>query len=112
MAIAFITHPDCLLHEPGPEHPERAERLAAIEDRLLVQRLDLLVTHYEAPLATREQLLRVHSSEHLETLQRLSPAQGFAAIDEDTAMNPHTLKAAHRAAGAAVLATDLVLSGK
>jgi acetoin utilization deacetylase AcuC-like enzyme len=112
VTVAFISHPDCLLHEPGPEHPERAERLAAIEDRLLVQRLDMLVTHYEAPLATREQLLRVHSAEHLETLQRLSPAQGFAAIDEDTAMNPHTLKAAHRAAGAAVLATDLVLSEK
>jgi acetoin utilization deacetylase AcuC-like enzyme len=112
VAIAFISHPDCMLHEPGPEHPERAERLAAIEDRLLVQRLDLLVTHYEAPLATREQLLRVHDAAYLESLERLSPAQGFAAIDEDTAMNPHTLQAALRAAGAGVLATDLVLSGK
>jgi acetoin utilization deacetylase AcuC-like enzyme len=112
VTIAFISHPDCALHEMGEHHPERPERLAAIEDRLVISKLDLLVTHMDAPLATREQLLRVHHPAHLEALERLSPSAGYAQVDPDTAMNPHTLRAAYRAAGAAVLGTDLVLSGK
>src|SRR5476649_2908665 len=96
----------------GEHHPERPERLAAIEDRLVISKLDLLVTHMDAPLATREQLLRVHNPAHLEALERLSPSAGYAQVDPDTAMNPHTLRAAYRGAGAAVLGTDLVLSGK
>jgi len=112
VTIAFISHPDCALHEMREHHPERPERLAAIEDRLVISKLDLLVTHMDAPLATREQLLRVHHPAHLEALERLSPSAGYAQVDPDTAMNPHTLRAAYRAAGAAVLGTDLVLSGK
>jgi acetoin utilization deacetylase AcuC-like enzyme len=110
--IAFITHPDCYLHEMGPDHPERPERLAAIEDKLLTTRLDDLVTRFEAPLATRDQLLRVHAADYVNELERISPGEGYVQIDPDTAMNPFTLRAAYRAAGAAVLATDLVLAGK
>jgi acetoin utilization deacetylase AcuC-like enzyme len=112
VTIAFISHPDCSLHEMGEGHPERPERLAAIEDRLLISKLDLLVTRLDAGLATREQILRVHSAAHLEALERLSPAVGYAQIDPDTVMNPSTLRAAFRAAGAAVQAVDLVMSGK
>ena len=60
MALAFVTHSDCLLHEMGEGHPERPERLAAIEDKLITSRLDYVISRHEAPLATREQLLRVH----------------------------------------------------
>lgn len=112
MAVAFITHPDCWLHEMGAGHPERPERLSAIEDRLIAARLDSLVTRVEAPLATREQLLRVHDADYLDTLERLAPRDGLVQIDPDTAMNPHTLRAALRAAGAAVHGTDLVVAGK
>jgi acetoin utilization deacetylase AcuC-like enzyme len=51
----------------------------------------------------------VHSSRLIDELERLSPDSGFVAIDSDTFMGVHTLEAAQRAAGAAVLATDLVL---
>ena len=112
MTIAFLTHPDCLLHQMGPGHPERPERLSAIEDKLLASRLGDLVWRVEAPLATREQLLRVHEAAYLASLDRLAPRSGRVALDPDTAMNPHTLPAALRAAGAAVLATDLVMAGK
>src|ERR1700694_2401273 len=47
VTIAFITHPDCWLHEMGEGHPERPERLSAIEDRLIASRLDNLVTRFE-----------------------------------------------------------------
>jgi acetoin utilization deacetylase AcuC-like enzyme len=110
--IAFVTHPECLLHQMGEGHPERPERLRAIEDGLIASRLDHLIFRAEAPAATREQLLRVHDARHLETIERASPRSGLVHIDPDTAMNPHTLEAALRAAGAAVLATDLVIGGR
>ena len=112
MTVAFITHPDCLLHEMGPDHPERPERLGAIEDRLISARLDYVTSRHDAPLATREQLLRVHDAAYLDALERLAPSSGLVQLDPDTAMNPFTLRAALRAAGAAVLGTDLVIGGK
>jgi len=112
VTVAFITHPECLLHEMGEGHPERPERLGAIEDKLIATRLEFLVSRAEAPQATREQLLRVHDVAYLNTLDRIAPHSGLVQIDPDTAMNPHTLPAALRAAGAAVLATDLVMAGQ
>ena len=112
MAIAFISHPACLRHEMGEGHPERPERLAAIEDELLASRLDSFVVRAEAPEATREQLLRVHDAAYIDELERLSPQEGLTWIDPDTAMCPDTLPAALRAAGAGILATDLVIARK
>jgi len=112
MALAFVSHPDCFLHEMGEDHPERPARLGAIDDRLLASRLDWLVTRFEAPEATREQILRVHDEAYMRTLESIAPHAGHVAIDPDTAMNAHTLQAARRASGAAVLATDLVIGGK
>jgi len=112
VAIAFISHPACLRHEMGEGHPERPERLAAIEDELLASRLDSFVVRAEAPEATREQLLRVHDAAYIDELERLSPQEGLTWIDPDTAMCPDTLPAALRAAGAGILATDLVIARK
>jgi acetoin utilization deacetylase AcuC-like enzyme len=112
VAIAFVTHPDFLLHEMGPGHPERPQRLTAIADGLAAARLDYVTSPREVPLATREQLLRVHDAAYLDALERVAPRSGLLQLDPDTAMNPHTLRAAFRAAGAAVLATNLVLGGE
>jgi acetoin utilization deacetylase AcuC-like enzyme len=112
VGLAFVTHPDCLLHEMGADHPERPQRLGAIEDGLIASRLDYVTSRHQAPLATREQLLRVHEPDYLDALERLAPSSGLVQLDPDTAMNPHTLRAALRAAGAAVLGTDLVIGGE
>ena len=109
---AFITHRDCLLHDMGALHPECPARLCAISDHLIAQGLDHYLVHHEAPLATPEQLLRVHSSSYLEHVKRSSPIQGIIHLDPDTAMNPHTWKAALRSAGAGILAVDLVMAGE
>ena len=109
---AFISHRDCSLHDVGAYHPECPARLAAISDHLIAQGLDPYFAFYDAPLASFEQLLRVHPASHLERIKRASPALGVAHLDPDTAMNPHTWRAALRAAGAGVLAVDLVLSGE
>ena len=96
----------------GSHHPECPARLSAINDHLIAQGLDHYLAHYEAPLASFGQLLRVHSAAHLDRLKRSSPAHGIVHLDPDTAMNPHTWQAALRAAGAGVMAVDLVMAGE
>jgi acetoin utilization deacetylase AcuC-like enzyme len=108
-AAVWISHPDCLRHEIAADHPESPQRLAAIRDRLLVTGLDGLLAHESAPLASREQLVRVHDPAYVDDL--LGKA-GPRRIDADTALGEHTLAAALRAAGASVLAVDLVLEGR
>lgn len=112
MTISIITHPDCSLHEMGAHHPESPARLSAIHDQLLSSGLDLILQHHDAPLASREQLCRAHDEEYVEYIFQKAPKEGQAWLDPDTSMNPHSLSAALRAAGAAVLAVDLVMSGK
>src|SRR6476646_6357655 len=112
MSAAFITHPECLKHEMGAHHPEQPARLSAIEDQLIASGVAPYIARYEAPLATDEQLARVHPLEYVRAIRELAPKQGTVHLDPDTAMNPWSLQAALRAAGAAVLAVDLTLSGK
>lgn len=112
MTIAFISHPDCSLHDMGEHHPESPTRLSAIQDQLLASGLDPVLQHYEAPLASREQLCLVHDPEYVESVFHKSPQAGLVYLDPDTCMNPHSLTAALRAAGAAVLGVDLVMSGR
>ncbi len=96
----------------GPYHPECPQRLDAINDHLISQRLDGLVAHYEAPAATREQLRRAHSGRYIDEVEAASPKSGIHYLDPDTALNPNSLDAARHAAGAVVLGTDLVMSGE
>src|SRR5689334_4738885 len=110
--VTWITHPDCLRHEIDPIHPESAKRLRAIHDRLVYTGLDGLMAHDTAPRATREQLLRVHDPTYVNTLLALDDVRTPIHIDADTAVGPHTLQAALRAAGASVRAVDLVLDDK
>lgn len=112
MAIAFITHQDCQAHEMGKHHPEQPARLHAISDRLIAGGLDYILHHHDAPLASREQLESVHDPEYVAKIYAKAPAEGLAWVDRDTAMNPYSLQAARRAAGAAILAVDLVMQGK
>jgi len=112
MSTAFITHADCLKHEMGAWHPECPERLAAIEDQLIASGVGQYLARYDAPLATDEELARVHSIDYVRAIRDAAPQEGTVHLDPDTAMNPHSLRAALRAAGAAVLATDLVMRGE
>jgi len=113
MTTAFFSHPDCLLHEMGEWHPECPARLQAIEDQLIASRIDALIERDEsAPLADDADLLRVHTEFYVDYLRERAPAEGYTAIDPDTSMNPHTWRAALRAAGAAIAATDAVIEGR
>ena len=111
MSTAYISHPDCHAHDTGEGHPECARRLSAIEDKFISSGLSDFIRSFEAPEITRSQLLRVHTAGHLETVEAMMPRQGYAHIDPDTVICPATLQAAKRAAGAVVLAVDLLMSG-
>ena len=112
MATGFYSHADCLLHEMGQWHPECPARLQAIEDQLIASRIDPLIERESAPLAEMSALARVHTQAHIDFIKSQSPTEGYAQIDPDTSMNPHTWQAALRSAGAAVAATDAVIAGR
>jgi acetoin utilization deacetylase AcuC-like enzyme len=112
MSTAFITHRDCMLHDMGSHHPESPDRLSAISDRLIASGLDLYLAFHDAPQAEIEQLSRAHPVEYVEEILSIVPVDGIHHLDPDTAMCPGTVKAALRAAGAGVLATDLVMNGE
>ena len=94
----------------GFGHPERPDRLRAIERQLDKERFQSLA-RVSAPLATRDVVVRVHPESYLDALEEASPKEGLTALDSDTAMCPGTLEAAWRAAGGAVAAVDEVMSG-
>lgn len=110
MSTLLVTHTACLGHETPAGHPESADRLRAVLHALEGEPFQYLIRE-EAPRATHEQLARVHSRQHVETLLARVPAQGFERIDADTAMSPGSGEAALRAAGAVTFAVDRVVTG-
>ncbi len=108
MTTALLTHADCLTHETPPGHPEQVARL----EHVLHALAGLDLKRVTAPMAAEDDILRVHPAAYLEDLRRVVPREGLRQIDADTWMSPGTLDAAFRAAGAAVRAVDLVLSGE
>ncbi len=112
MTTLYVTHPDCSRHEMGPGHPECPDRLVAVDQQLRRDGLIDALRCVDAPLATTAELARVHAGSYVEAIFRRAPTEGYAQLDPDTAMNPHSLAAARRAAGAGVLAVDEVLGGR
>lgn len=111
MSLADITHGDCELHFMGDAHPESPDRLQAIENHLATSAVADKLVRYEAERTDRQHLALAHSEDHIRALFEASPTNGLVSIDPDTAMNPHSLNAALRAAGAGTLAVDLILGG-
>jgi acetoin utilization deacetylase AcuC-like enzyme len=112
MTTLYITHDDFRLHEMGPGHPECPGRLVAISDELEGSGLLADLRTLQAPLAEAADLERVHDPRYVESIFRGAPAAGYRQLDPDTAMNPHSLDAARRAAGAGILAVDELLAGR
>jgi acetoin utilization deacetylase AcuC-like enzyme len=112
LRTAYISHPECHDHNTGPGHPENSRRLSSIEDRLVSTQLFDFLRHFDAPEATQEQLLRVHEPGYLARLEAQTPVEGLANLDPDTVISPASLHAAKHAAGAVVLAVDLLMGGE
>jgi acetoin utilization deacetylase AcuC-like enzyme len=111
MTTLVFTHPSSLAHETPPGHPERVERIKAVNAVLASPALRGF-TRRDAPLGTDEQARLAHTAEHVLRMRSLSPEQGFEYIDPDTVMSPAAHEAALRAVGGAVAGVDAVFRGE
>jgi acetoin utilization deacetylase AcuC-like enzyme len=116
MSTAFYSHYECRLHDMGAGHPECPGRLDAIADHLLATGLDMALAHRDPPEATLEQIERAHTAGYVmqlrEFMQQVQQSGENRALDPDTVVCPGTWRAALRAAGAAVAATEAVWKGE
>jgi acetoin utilization deacetylase AcuC-like enzyme len=111
VTVALITHPACLEHDTGPYHPECPDRLRAVL-RVLEAEEFLPLMREEAPLATLEQLHRVHPESYVDAILAIRPEPGDSRnLDPDTVMSAGSAEAAQRAAGGAVHGVDAVMEG-
>ena len=111
MPTLFITHPACLNHLTPPGHPERPDRLRAIERVFESEKFQDLV-RAEAPTAEFDTIALCHPMDYVIALRDASPTSGLVQIDADTSMSPGSFEAALRAAGGGVYAVDEVMAGR
>jgi acetoin utilization deacetylase AcuC-like enzyme len=120
-ATGYYTHPLFRKHEMGAGHPECPQRLAAIEDRLLVTGVLDALEHREPTPASLAEIELAHGRMHIAAMRGLSDflkedlAAGGPAhyhVDADTALNEFSYQAALMSAGAAISATDAVIAGE
>jgi acetoin utilization deacetylase AcuC-like enzyme len=111
MSTLFVTHPACLEHLTPLGHPERPERLRAIEMVFQAKKFNALVREL-APSVPLETIALCHPMDYVESLRELTPENGTARLDADTSMSSGSFEAAMRAVGGAVHAVDAVIGKK
>jgi acetoin utilization deacetylase AcuC-like enzyme len=96
----------------GDNHPESSDRIKAIEDQLILSRLEPYLTYLESPLASEKHLNLIHTQQHVEKIKEQVSDNDIRVIDADTSMNPSSYQAALRSVGGAILAVDTVMAGQ
>jgi len=108
MTTLLLSHPACLEHLTPPGHPERPDRLRAVEQALEAEKFQTL-ERVQAPAASLDTIALCHPMDYISEIRDATPKQGMVRLDADTSMSPGTFEAAIRAAGGAVHAVDEVL---
>jgi acetoin utilization deacetylase AcuC-like enzyme len=108
LTTLVLSHSSSLDHDTGPGHPERPDRIRAIEQLLQHERFQEL-TRLQAPGGDHQAILRVHPAEYVKAIENAVPQQGLIGLDQDTIMSPGTLDAIMHAVGGVVLATNAVM---
>ncbi|WP_163269156.1 histone deacetylase family protein [Chelativorans alearense] len=111
MTTRLYTHPVCLEHLTPLGHPERPDRLRAIE-KVLSHEIFAPLDRVEAPMANETAILLAHPESYARRVKGTIPAEGLARIDADTSVSPRSWEAALRAIGAATAAVDDVFAGR
>jgi acetoin utilization deacetylase AcuC-like enzyme len=110
MTTLLVTHEACLNHINGAGHPERPERLRAVDQALADERFRPLVRK-EAAAATDDLIALCHPPDYVEEIREAVPAEGLVRLDADTSMSPGSFEAVLRAVGGAAMAADDVIAG-
>jgi acetoin utilization deacetylase AcuC-like enzyme len=108
MSLPVFTHPSCLKHDPGPEHPETPARLRTVLTRL---RDESEIALHEAQPASRDPLLAVHAAPYLTGLEAMSE-RGGGALFLDTILSRDSWAAVLGATGAVLAAVDHAVAGR
>src|SRR5947209_9187036 len=108
MTVSVVWHPACELHEPGPGHPERPDRIRAVLAALRAPDFESCVVWSEAQPADRAAIERVHTTSYVAALGQLA-ARGGGALDPDTYLGSRSFAAALAAAGVAITAVERAL---
>src|SRR3954467_4448470 len=108
MTTLLLSHPACLNHLMPMGHPERPDRLRAVERALEHEKFQTLARE-QAPMASLEMIALAHPMDYVEQVREASPKAGMVRLDADTTMSPGTFEAVLRAAGGACQAVDEVM---
>ena len=111
MTTLLITHPASLNHLNGTGHPERPDRIRAIESILEQEKFQTLVRE-QAPLAELEIAALCHPMDYIVEIQDAIPKEGLVQLDADTSMSPGSFEAALRAIGGTTRAVDDIVGKK
>ena len=101
-------HADCAEHVTPPGHPERVERMAAVEAGLA----GLKAERRLCPMGDEADVLRCHPAAYLAQVKAAVPDAGWVSLDADTHLSPGSYIAAMRAVGGVCAAVDAVLAGE
>jgi acetoin utilization deacetylase AcuC-like enzyme len=110
MAVLYVTHPVYCEHVAGRGHPERPERLLAVEVGAEEVGLGDTLVPTRPRLATKAEIQRIHSPEYIDALEQFCEAGG-GLLDGDTAAVPESWEAALLAAGAGLTAAEKLRAG-
>jgi acetoin utilization deacetylase AcuC-like enzyme len=111
MKTLYLSHPAALEHHTPLGHPERPDRIRAVERALEQEKFASLIREM-APMADRNVVVLAHPEPYVRAIEEAAPGQGFVQIDADTTMSPGTFEAVMRGVGAAVAAVDQVMTGQ
>ena len=111
MSTLLITHPSSYDHQNPPGHPERTDRMRAIETVLAQEQFKPLVRE-QAPAAALDTIALCHPMDYIEAIRGAAPKEGFVRLDADTTMSPGSFTATLHAVGGALHAVDAVVGKK
>src|SRR6266566_3918392 len=109
MSTLLVTHPACLDHLTPPGHPERPDRLRALQRAFEDKKFSALARE-QAPRLPLATIPLCHPMDYVEQIRDATPQQGIVQLDADTSMSPGSFEAALRAAGGAVFAVDEIMA--
>ena len=105
MKTGLITSDTYQNHNTGEGHPEKIDRVTAVIDNF--KKLDNKNLMWKKPAEFNQDLLiKTHSSEYINQVQKSFPQNGLSFLDGDTVVSPGSKDATKDAVGSIITAID------